>query len=97
MPSVMMDDMYEYRGRFFPRFRSKALIYGHLAFHASDRDISARDLPEFEESEESAPSRCLACDCISSRQYRIIDDSRPEADDEPRKHESESNQGSTDM
>ena len=70
-------------------------MYGHLAFHASDNDISARDLPLLDGSSGSVPSRWRAWLCISSRQYRIIELSRPEAHAEPRKHESESSQGST--
>ena len=72
-------------------------MYGHLAFHASESDISARDLPFLVESSGSPPSRWRACDCISSRQYRIIEDSRPLAALVPRKHESESSHGSTCM
>ena len=34
-------------------------------------------------SSASVPSRWRACDCISSRQYRIMVDSRPETADEP--------------
>ena len=57
MPSVITELMYEYSGRFLPRLRSSALMYGHFAFHASSSDISARLLPDLEDSSGSAPSR----------------------------------------
>ena len=43
-------------------------MYGHFAFHASSKLISARLLPDLTVSSASVPSRCRACDCMSSRQ-----------------------------